>query len=100
MTRSIDMQTVSLKPEHQSFSKHFPGAPDGTNIQNGNLDGQQQRQGHHTTSWTKAQSKTLGSADDAGSTVEQARSHLDEQAGYAGKRGRHDDKTCASRNSG
>ena len=35
-----------------------------------------------------------------GSTVEQARSHLDEQAGYAGKRGRHDDKTCATRSSG
>ena len=49
---------------------------------------QQQRQGHHTTSWVRA------------STVEQAWSHLDEQAGYAGKRGRHDDKTCATRNSG
>ena len=35
-----------------------------------------------------------------GSTVEQAWSHLDEQAGYAGKRGRHDDKTCATRSSG
>ena len=34
------------------------------------------------------------------STDEQARSHLDEQAGYAGKRGRHDDKTCATRSSG
>ena len=32
-----------------------------------------------------------------GSTLEQARSHLDEQAGYAGKRGRHDDKTFATR---
>ena len=39
-------------------------------------------------------------ADDVGSTVEQSRSHLDEQAGYAGKRGRHDDKTCATRSSG
>ena len=35
-----------------------------------------------------------------GSTVEQAWSHLDEQAGYDGKRGRHDDKTCATRSSG
>ena len=35
-----------------------------------------------------------------GSTVEQAWSHLDEHAGYAGKRGRHDDKTCATRSSG
>ena len=35
-----------------------------------------------------------------GSTVGQAWSHLDEQAGYTGKRGRHDDKTCATRNSG
>ena len=35
-----------------------------------------------------------------GSTVEQAWSRLDEQAGYAGKRGRHGDKTCATRSSG
>ena len=35
-----------------------------------------------------------------GSTVEQAWSHLDERAGYAGKRGRHDDKTRATRSSG
>ena len=68
--------------------------------QNRSLDGQQQRQSHHTTSWTRAQSETLGGADDVGSTVEQARSHLDEQAGCDGKRGRHDDKTCATRSSG
>ena len=30
------------------------------------------------------------------STVEQAWSHLDEQVGYAGQRGRHDDKTCTN----
>ena len=35
-----------------------------------------------------------------GSTVEQALSHLDEQPGYAEKRGRHDDKTGATRSSG
>ena len=35
-----------------------------------------------------------------GSTVEQAWSHFNELAGYAGKRGRHDDKTCATRRSG
>ena len=35
-----------------------------------------------------------------GLTSEQAWSHLDEQAGYAGKRGRHDDKTRATRSSG
>ena len=44
--------------------------------------------------------KTLGGPDDVGSTVEQTWSHLDEQAAYAGKRGRHDDKTCATRSSG
>ena len=37
------------------------------------MDGQQQRQGRRTTSWTRAQSKALGGADDVGSTVEQAR---------------------------
>ena len=36
-----------------------------------------------TTSWTRAQSKALGGADDVGSTVEQARSHLDKQIEYA-----------------
>ena len=35
-----------------------------------------------------------------GSTVGKDRSHLDEQAGYDGKRGRHEDKTCATRSSG
>ena len=34
-----------------------------------------------------------------GSTVEQSWSHLDEQAEYAGKRGRDDHKTCAMRSS-
>ena len=58
-----------------SVSETFAPAPDGTNVQNRSLDGQQQRQGHHTTSWTRAQSETLGGADDVGSTVEQARSH-------------------------
>ena len=53
-------------------------------------------QGHDTTSWTRAQSKALGGADDVGSTVEQGRSHLDEQAGYAGDCGRHGDKTRAT----
>ena len=38
--------------------------------------GQHQLQGHHTTSWTGAQSKAHGGADDVGSTVEQARPHL------------------------
>ena len=38
---------------------------------------------HHTTSSTRAQSKALGGADDVGSTVEQARLHLDEQIEYA-----------------
>ena len=37
-------------------------------------------QGHHTTPWTRAQSKTLGGADDVDSTIEQARSHLDEKS--------------------
>ena len=50
--------------------------------------------------WTRAQSKTLRGTDDVGSTVGQDRSHLAEQAGYAGKRGRHDDKTCATRSFG
>ena len=40
-----------------------------------------------------AQSETLGGADDVGSTVEQDRSHLAEQAEYAGERGRFADKT-------
>ena len=35
-----------------------------------------------------------------GSTVEQARRHLDEQAGYAGERGRFADKTRATSSSG
>ena len=47
------------------------------------MDGQQQRQGRRTTSWTRAQSKALGGADDVGSTVERARPHLDEQISYA-----------------
>ena len=34
-----------------------------------------------------------------GSTVEQSWSHLDGQTEYAGKRGRHDHKTCAMRSS-
>ena len=50
-------------------------------------------QSHYATAWTRAQSETLGGADDVGSTVEQARSHLDEQAGYAGERGRFADET-------
>ena len=49
---------------------------------------------------TRAQSKALGGADDVGSTVEQARPHLDEQAGYAGERGRPADKTRATSSSG
>ena len=36
-----------------------------------------------STSWTRAQSKALGGADDVGSTVEQARPHLDEPIEYA-----------------
>ena len=35
--------------------------------------------------WTRAQSKTLGSADIMGSTVGRDWSHLVEQSGYAGK---------------
>ena len=50
--------------------------------------------------WSRAQSKALGGADDVGSTVEQARPHLTEQAGYAGERGRPADKTRATSSSG
>ena len=64
------------------------GTPDGKNVQSRSLDGQQQRRGQHATSGTRAQSKALKGADDVGSTVEQARPHLTEQAGYAGERGR------------
>ena len=78
------------------YVKHL----DGTNVQNRSLDGQQMRQGHHSTSWTRAQSKALGGADDVSSTVEQARPHLAEQAGYAGERGRRGDKTRATSSSG
>ena len=60
----------------------------------GVLDGPQQRQSHHATAWTRAQSKILGGADDVGSTVGQDRSHLAEQVEYAGKCGRSADKTC------
>ena len=35
------------------------------------LDRHQQRRGHHATTWTRAQSGTLGGSDDVGSTVEQ-----------------------------
>ena len=37
-----------------SVRETFAGAPDSTNVQNRSLDGQQQRQGHHTTSWSRA----------------------------------------------
>ena len=47
-----------------------------------------------------AQSEALGGAGDVGSTVEQARPHLTEQAGYAGERGRPTDKTRATSSSG
>ena len=40
-----------------------------------------------------AQSETLGGADDVGSTVEQDRSHLAQQVGYFGERGRFADET-------
>ena len=60
------------------------------------MDRQQQRQGHHATSWTRAQSKTLGGADDVGSTVGHDRSHLAEQVEYAGKCCRSADKTCSN----
>ena len=64
------------------------GTPDCTTVQNLSLDGQQQRQSHHATAWTRAQRKTFGGAGDVGSTVEQDRSHLAEQVEYAGKCGR------------
>ena len=53
----------------------------------------QQRQSHSPTAWTRAQSETLGDADDVGSTVEQDQSHLAEQAEYAGECGRFADNT-------
>ena len=37
-----------------SVRETFAGVPDSTNFQNRTLDGQQQRQGHHTTSWARA----------------------------------------------
>ena len=64
------------------------GTPDCTTVQNLSLDGQQQRQSHHATAWTRAQRKTFGGAGDVGSTVEQDRSHLAEQVEYVGKCGR------------
>ena len=81
------------------YLKHLLGAPESTNVQNRSLDGQQQLQGHHTSSWARAWRKTLGGADNVGSTVEQAWPRLNEQAWNAGKRGRHDDKTCATSSS-
>ena len=57
------------------------------------LDRQQQLQSHHATHWTMAQSKTLGGADDVGSTVGKDRSHLVEQVEYAGKCCRFADET-------
>ena len=48
---------------------------------------------HHARAWTRAQSETLGGADDVGSTVEQEGSDLAEQVEYAGARGRFADET-------
>ena len=69
------------------------GTSDCTTVQNWSLDGQQQRQSHYATVWTRAQSETLGGADDVGSTVEQDRSHLAEQVESAGERVRSADET-------
>ena len=44
------------------------------------------------TASTRARSETLQGADDVGSTVEQDRSHLAEEAGYAGESGRFADE--------
>ena len=47
----------------------------------------------YAKAWTRAQSETLGGADDVGSTVEQDRSHLAEQVEYTGERGRFAEET-------
>ena len=49
------------------------------------------RQSNCAKAWTRAQSETLGGADDVGSTVEQDQSHLADQAAYTGKRDRFAD---------
>ena len=60
------------------------------------FDRQQQRQGHHPTTWTRAQGKTLGGADVMVSAAGKDRSHLFEQSGYAGESCRCFDKTRAA----
>ena len=77
------------------YVKHLMETPDCMTVQRGSLDGQQQRQSHYATAWTRAQTETLGGADDVGSTVEQDWSHLADQVEYAGERGRFADETRA-----
>ena len=100
---SVTQATVSLSSAESEAKAMTKGMWNiGWNIRlrdhskNWSLDRQQQRQGHHATTWTRAQGKTRGGADVMGSAAGKDRSHLVERGGYAGELCRCYDKTRAA----